>query len=336
MQPFRWGGRPFADGRFSTPDGKARLFQIEQMPLPSKKEWPLTLNTGRYRDQWHTMTRTGLSPKLARHREEPLVEIHPRDAAAAGLTDGSLARVTTACGSSLFRVSVSEGQRLGEIFTPIHWTDQQASGGRTGLLPWPLTDPVSGQPGFKSTPARIEPQPVDWRGFLIVRGAPARAPVCLWATRVTVPGGFLYELAGTGDLAALGQCLPKGELIEAADAAHGSRRIAVLKEERLAAVLFVTRTGQLPPRDWLIEQLGAPQGPMVLAGRAPGAQPDKGAIVCVCFDVGAKAIVRAIAEQRLTSVAEIGNALRAGTNCGSCRPAIAKLLSETAAPSYAA
>jgi assimilatory nitrate reductase catalytic subunit len=298
------------------------------MPLPSSKEWPLTLNTGRYRDQWHTMTRTGLSPRLARHREEPLVEIHPRDAEAAGLKDGDLARVITANGVSLFKASVTDNQRRGEIFTPIHWTDQQSTGGRTGVLAWSLNDRISGQPGFKSTPARIELQLVDWRGFLITSEAPRKLLPSLWSTRITVPSGFLYEIAGIGDPAELSGCLPKGELIEAADPARGTRRIAVFREGQVVAVLFVTASGELPSRDWLIAQLGQPQGPAVLAGRAPGAQADKGAIVCACFDVGAKTILSAISTQRISTVAQVGDALRAGTNCGSCRPAIARLLSE--------
>jgi assimilatory nitrate reductase catalytic subunit len=337
LAPFRWGDRPFADGRFPTSDGKARLVPVTQMPLPSnRKEWPLTLNTGRYRDHWHTMTRTGLSPKLARHREEPLVEIHPNDAEAASLKDGDLARVATANGANLFKVAVTPSQRRGEIFTPIHWTDQQSTGGRTGLLVWSLTDRISGQPGFKSTPARIEPQPVDWRGFLITQEAPRKPPPSLWSTRVTVRSGFLYEVAGTGDPASLSDCLPKGEVIEAADPARGTRRIAVLRDGRVAAVLFVTGTGELPSRDWLIAQLGEAQGPAVLAGRAPGAPPESGPIVCACFDVGAMTILRAIASQQLTTVSEVGKALRAGTNCGSCRPAIAGLLDQGRKPLHAA
>jgi assimilatory nitrate reductase catalytic subunit len=327
MAPFQWGGRPFADGRFSTPDGKARLVPVVQRAAEAAlRDWPMTLNTGRYRDQWHTMTRTGLSPKLARHREEPLVEIHPEDAVQIGLADGSLARVATPQGESLFRVSHQPGQRRGELFTPIHWTDRQSTGGRTGLLPRPLVDPHSGQPGFKQSPVRIEPVAVDWRGFLIVQGEAAATPDCLWATRVTVPAGALYELAGLGDTRALDKLLPRGERIEASDPARGTRRIAVLREGRLAAALFVTHSGELPARDWLISQLEQPQGPQVLAGRAPGAQADRGAIVCACFDVGMRTIVAAIRDQGLADVAAIGAALGAGTNCGSCRPALARLI----------
>ncbi len=327
MAPFRWSGMPFADGRFRTPDGKARLVSVVQrMAEAVLGDWPMTLNTGRYRDQWHTMTRTGLSPKLARHREEPLVEVHPDDAAALGLVDHALARVSTPQGESLFRVAYALGQRRGEAFTPIHWTDRQATGGRTGLLPRPLVDPHSGQPGFKMTPARVEPVAVDWQGFLIVHGEAAATPRCLWATRVAVPGGVLFELAGLGDAAALDAALPKGERIEASDPARGTRRVAVLRDGQLIAALFVTRTGELPSRDWLVGQLEQPQGLQVLAGRAPGAQQDRGAIVCVCFDVGVRTLVAAIRDQELADVAAIGAALGAGTNCGSCRPALAALI----------
>lgn len=330
MEPFVWGGQPFADGRFSTPNGRARLVPVRQMdlqgPLP---DWPLTLNTGRYRDQWHTMTRTGLAPKLARHREEPLVEIHADDAVRFDLKAGDLAKVSTPQGASVFRVALSDGQRPGEIFTPIHWTDQISTGGRTGLLPRPLVDPISGQPGFKSTPAMLARVDTEWKGFLILRGeTPVKVP-CLWATRVAVPGGALYEIAGNGDPARIEACLPKGERVEAIDPARGTRRVAILVEGRLAGVLILTRTGLLPSRDWLIGQLAASDvGPAVLAARGPGAQPDKGATVCVCFDIGLNQIVAAIRAQHLVDVPAIGKALGAGTNCGSCRPALATILNQ--------
>ncbi len=97
----------------------------------------------------------------------------------------------------------------------------------------------------------------------------------------------------------------------------------------MVAALFVTKSGELPPRDWLVAQLSAAEAaPTLLAGRAPGVQVDRGTIVCACFDVGLKTIVTTIADQRLTDVAAIGAALGAGTNCGSCRPALAKLLAQ--------
>ena len=337
MQPFRWGGTPFADGRFPTPDGRARLVPVAQKALPEPlRDWPMMLNTGRYRDHWHTMTRTGLAPKLARHREEPLVEVHPDDAHRLNLTDGGLARVGTPQGTSLYRVAVSPGQRPGELFVPIHWTDKTASGGRTGLLPRPLTDPYSGQPGFKRTPASIAAVTTRWCGFAILSGEASAVPDCLWATRIAVPGGWLWEVAGDGDPAVLEAMLPKGQRIEATDPARGSRRVAVITGDHLAAVLFLTERGELPGRDWLIAQLSTPEvAPTILAGRSPGAQVERGAIVCACFDIGMRTIVTAIRDQQLADVASIGAALGAGTNCGSCRPALARLLAETQEPAHA-
>jgi assimilatory nitrate reductase catalytic subunit len=339
LEPTRWGGAPFADGRFPTADGKARLVKVAQRPLDAPlAKWPLTLNTGRYRDQWHTMTRTGLSPKLSQHRREPMVEIHPRDAEELGIGERDLVRVATPQGASVFRAQLSDGQRRGEIFTPIHWTDRQSSGGRTGLLPRALVDPYSGQPGFKATPARLEKLAVAWRGFLIARDLPERIPAAYF-TKVRVAQGWLVELAGEGDPAAFARAvLPPGERVEIVDGARGGLRTAVLDGGklggRLAAALYVTRTGRLPDRDWLAAQLAAadPASSVeLLAGRPAAPLPDPGPIVCVCFDVGMKTILGAIAEQGLVSVEAVGAALAAGTNCGSCRPAIQRLIGETQA-----
>jgi assimilatory nitrate reductase catalytic subunit len=332
MEPFRWGGAPFADGRFSTPDGKARMLATTQMEIEKRPAaWPLTLNTGRYRDQWHTMTRTGLSPKLSQHRREPMVEVNPADAEALGIAAGDLVRVATPQGDSVFRALPSEGQRRGDIFTPIHWTDRQSTGGRTGLLPRGLVDPHSGQPGFKSTPARLEKLAVEWRGFLIAQDVPDDLPVA-YATRIRVSQGWLVEIAGEGDPAVLAKAaLPRGERIEIADAARGSLRVAVLDGERLSAALFITRSGRLPDREWLIAQLAAADmasSTELLAGRSATPQPDRGPVVCVCFDVGMKTILEAIGSQGLVSVDAVGKALSAGTNCGSCRPAIQRLIGE--------
>jgi assimilatory nitrate reductase catalytic subunit len=95
------------------------------------------------------------------------------------------------------------------------------------------------------------------------------------------------------------------------------------------AALFTATDGRLPPRDWLIAQLAEAEAAnpgALLAGRPAQALPDRGPIICACFDIGLNTIVEAIGNQALTSVAEVGAAIRAGTNCGSCRPAIAKLI----------
>jgi assimilatory nitrate reductase catalytic subunit len=145
LKPMRWGGpSPFADKRFTTPSGRARMIAVQPPAAPvADPAYPFRLNTSRYRDQWHTMTRTALSPRLSQHRREPLVEVHPQDAAALGIEDGGLARVTTAQGEAVFRVALSDGQRRSELCVPMHWTDQISAGGRANRLPNQNADPVS-------------------------------------------------------------------------------------------------------------------------------------------------------------------------------------------------
>jgi assimilatory nitrate reductase catalytic subunit len=322
LEPFLWGGRHPMTGR------EMKLVPVEARTRMADPAFPLRLNTGRYRDQWHTMTRTGLSPTLAQHRREPLLEVHPADAADAGVMDGALAQVATRSGTSVFRVCVTDAQARGQVFVPMHWTDAMASGGRGNLLPDQSVDPVSGQPGFKNNACRIAPVASDWRAFLVRADALAPSGV-VWWSRSRVSNGWLHELAGNGvvDADAL---LPDGERIEVLDEVRGMRRIVVLDEGgKLRAGLYVTRSGTLPSRDWIAAQLrgdGA-QVAELLAARSATPAPDRGPIVCVCHGIGTRQIM-AVAEAGAGSVEAVGSACSAGTNCGSCRPAIARLLRE--------
>ncbi|AMO71781.1 nitrate reductase [Sphingorhabdus sp. M41] len=336
LTPKIWGGTsPFANSKFTTPDGKACLVAVSSPAARvADPAFPLMLNTGRYRDQWHSMTRTGLSPRLSQHRREPLVEIHPQDATAHGLEDGSLARIITRQGESIFRVQISDAQRPGEIFAPMHWTDQMSNSGRANRLPDQTVDPISGQPAFKNSSCNIAALEPEWRAFLVCAKRPALPPLLYW-TSARIAGGWLVELAGADNID-LDNLLPAGDRMEAVDLQRGMRRIAVRDAKgRLAAALYLTRQGDLPSRDWIAVQLvdDVPaDAASLLAARPKIAGPDKGPTVCVCFNVGAKEITSAISRQCLTSLEEIGTALNAGTNCGSCRPAISKLLAQMRVP----
>lgn len=328
MQPWRWGGDyPLAKGA-PTPSGKPQLVPVAPAPPPIvDPAFPLRLNTGRYRDQWHTMTRTALSPTLSQHRREALVEVHPDDGATFGLTDGALAQIATPHGASIFRVRLTDAQVQGQIFTPMHWTDVMGAGGRTGRLAQPLHDPVSGQPGFKNTPATLSAVTPDWRAFLVSRENVL--PDVLHWSRSRIKGGWLTEIAGMGDVDA-DALLPDGVRSEAVDMAKGMRRITVSEPAgALLAALYVTRSGTLPARDWVVAQLLADQPSSVelLAGRPSVPAPDNGPMVCVCHGIGEKQILAA-ADQGAGDVAAVGACTQAGTNCGSCRPAIARLLEE--------
>jgi assimilatory nitrate reductase catalytic subunit len=325
LEPFRWGGeRPLRD-RFPTPSGKARLVAVTP-PVPAAAG-AIRLNTGRYRDQWHTMTRTGLSPRLSAHRREPLVEVAASDADRLGLAQGGLARVATASGAALFRVAVREGQAPGQAFVPMHWTDAMAGAGRTGALMPQATDPHSGQPGFKNVAAKLAPVVSDWRAFVLSRDAVA--PAAAYWVRSRIPGGWLTELEGMG-AANLAPLLPHGAVSEVSDPARGMQRLAVSAPDgALLALAYVTRTGTLPSRDWLVRQFASGEAALgeLLAGRPAQPQADVGPLVCVCHDVGEVAVRAAICSGAET-VAAVGQATCAGTNCGSCRPLIARLIAE--------
>lgn len=330
LEPFRWGGEKPLASSFPHADGKAKIILVNPPADQIKStQFPLTLNTGRYRDHWHTMTRTGLSAKLSIHRREPLAEIHPSVADAIGVAGGDLVRLRSAHGSAIYRAELSDGQRKGEIFVPMHFTDLTAGASKTGALVHPRCDPHSGQPAFKNVAISAEPVETDWRAFLLTR-TETELPDLLYWSRARLSKGWLYELAGEEALN-VDALLPVGDRIEVADMKRGMRRIAVADAEgELAALLYLTRTGTLPQRDWVERQFCDLSGSMneLLAGRPQTPQADRGPLVCVCNDVCEREILAAVSEGAET-VKQIGEKTCAGTNCGSCRPLIAKII-ETA------
>ena len=177
--------RFFAEGGFFTDDRKARFIapEIPALRTETTAGRPLRLNTGRIRDQWHTMTRTGISPRLGQHLPEPFVEVHPDDAARFGLSHGGFARVTTDYGQCILKVDVSPRQQRGMLFAPIHWSEHNASAARVGALVAPFTDPFSGQPENKATPASIVPYEYVFRGFVLSRRRWRCRRACWWAAR---------------------------------------------------------------------------------------------------------------------------------------------------------
>ncbi|MFN3273063.1 MAG: molybdopterin-dependent oxidoreductase [Paracoccus sp. (in: a-proteobacteria)] len=329
QNPRQRGGRFFGEGRFHTPDGRARLIPVTAaLPARPDPAYPFRLNTGRIRDQWHTMTRTGLSPRLSQHLAEPFLEIHPQDAASLGLAPASLAQVTSPHGTAILRVLISDRTAPGHPFAPIHWTGETAPTGRIDALIPGLTDPHSGQPASKSAAVAIRPFAARWFGYAISR-TPLRPDCAYWAA-APIAAGTQYELAGTaapGDWTAWATALmgapPSAEL---SDPARGITRLAFTEQGRLTAALFIAPDPVLLSRSHLAKALQT-DNPAVLAGQPGADQPDPGPTICACLNVGLNTILRAMTTQHLISVEAIGAALGAGTNCGSCRPELAALLS---------
>ena len=106
------------------------------------------LNTGRIRDQWHTMTRTGLSPRLGQHLPQPppFVVIHPIDAEEASIIDGGFARITTNFGNCILKSWCRRRRTKVRFLLPFTGASQVAATARIGALVTPICDPFSGQP----------------------------------------------------------------------------------------------------------------------------------------------------------------------------------------------
>lgn len=331
----RTGGRFFGDGGFFTPDGRGRMLAVQQRGPKSATSdaYPLRLNTGRVRDHWHTMTRTALSPRLSQHIAEPFLEMHPEDAAARGLRPADLVAASSPHGRAVLRLVITDRVPVGSVFAPMHWTGQFASEGRIDALVESNTDPVSGQPESKASPVQIAPYAPAWYGFAVSASAPV--PQSGYWAQARAGNGWRLELADTAapeDWEAYAKALfnaPDAQAITVHDPARKIARVALMQNGRLLAALFTAPHPVEAARNHLVSCLGGDLGGTVLAARPGEDQPDRGAIVCACFDVGVNVIIRAIEEQNLTSVEAIGTAVQAGTNCGSCRPELRSILNST-------
>ena len=345
LAPVQWpvkGGqgsvRLYGDGLFSTADRRARFLPIEpQWPRsPIDRDTPLVLNTGRVRDQWHTMTRTAESERLNRHRAEPYVEVHPQDAAVFGLANGEIAEICNRHGKAWLRVRIEPSQRRGSLFVPMHWSDQFAARARVDALVAANFDPYSGQPELKHASVSVRPLPSRWRGLLLTR-EPLQLPRDHYWAGVPLANGWLYWLAGGEAFdtvsARLQAMFPGEAALQFVGAKNNELRCAWIEQERLQAVLILGESELVPDPWWLAGLLGnaldKQDRRVLLSGKQAGEQAAQGAMVCACFQVAENAIAAAIDGGCQTSAA-LGEKLRCGTNCGSCVPELNRLLRERA------
>lgn len=339
--------RFFAKGGYYTPNNRARMIAVESASPGNDKlsdNYPLILNTGRIRDQWHTMTRTGYISRLMGHRAEPFVEINPADALIHGIGDADVVQISTEHGDARARAMLSDRQSPGQLFMAMHWSNQFASSGRVNALFDALTCPHSRQPASKNQAARISRLPAKSYAFILTREQPMLSALTTdyWAS-APLEQGWRSEIAS---------CIPVDQLLEQlmhTASSEGLQRVEYqgnnshrlawfTPDNRLQAMLYVSDTSVELSRSWamslLTQTFDTPAKRwQLMAGRAPANQPDKGAIVCSCFNVGDKEIARAIKLRGCCSVEAVGRQLSAGTNCGSCRNEIGVLVKQHTNPS---
>jgi assimilatory nitrate reductase catalytic subunit len=344
LAPVQWpmgGKRLFGDGKFSTPDGRARFVAVRQEGpvVPVSGRYPIVLNTGRLRDQWHTMTRTGAVPRLMAHAPAPMIELAPADAAANDLVNGGFAQIRSAQGTAVAQVRVAGEHASGAAFLSMHWNNQFAAQATAGMLVNADTDPWSGQPELKHTPVAITPLAMRWRGFLLSRRLFRPTGLIHWS-RCAIDGGWLYELAGPepasdGILLArrLIDALPRQGVIEYADARRGQFRAGLTDVTgALTECLYVGPAEAQAERGWLLALFAARQSlsdvdrRALLSGRPPVAMPAQGQIVCSCFQIGRARIAETVRRERIADVAALGRRLQCGTNCGSCLPELREII----------
>ncbi|WP_313659287.1 molybdopterin-dependent oxidoreductase [Acinetobacter variabilis] len=338
--------RLYSEGQYSHADGKAKFIAISAVnPVhQTSSEYPLILNTGRIRDQWHTMSRTGLSANLSMHRAEPYCEIHPNDALKYGIQDGELVEVKSQWGNCVLRATISDNIRRGQVFAPIHWNDQVASDARIGKVVNPVVDAISGEPEFKHTPVIIHPFYSQWQGVFYVRQGFEKIvqpsiEATVWWTKITTSKAIRYELADRKKFSYttehLKELLPfqdeSFEWLNLEDqTAHISHSV-ILQDGHVIASLYIAPKALLPDRDWVAslfkrERLSAMHRKALLAGQPMSMANNEGPLVCSCFKVGKNRIIETIKTKNITDEKHVTACLKAGGNCGSCLPEIRGLI----------
>lgn len=326
--------RLFSDGRFFTPSEKAQFIPVQaRLPMVTPNQWQVIMNTGRIRDQWHTMSRTGTASKLMGHIDEPYIDVHPLDIEHFGLQQGQLGLLANRGAVFYGRIKASMDQRRGEVFVPMHWNDKYAASSRADALVNDVVDPICGQPEFKHSPVTMEAFVQAWNGFLICMDD--IVPSAQYWAKITLDRGYKFRLAGNVLPEDWRSWLsePFQDIDEWTDLNDSDRQFyrAVGYRGGIVTVILSIAADETAPQEvrWIEQQLGQQvdvNARFALVAGAPGAGvEDEGSIVCSCFEVGDKAIAAAIATG-CTSARALGERLRCGTNCGSCIPELNALI----------
>lgn len=343
--------RLYEDGVFPTPSGRARFVATPFRPVAedSDARFPLRLNTGRLRDQWHGMSRTGTVARLYAHVEEPMLAMHRTDMQRRGLADGDFVRLKSRRGELVLRVQASTEQRPSQVFLPMHWGGQFLRGLGTNVLTTAAFDPVSKQPELKHAAIEVEKVDLPWQMVVMRRGDALRR---LQAIQPLL-AQFDYASAGlfgrdepvmilrvaakssASDalLAEIDQLVGLDDDTQAmiyVDRKRGVSKRVVVEQGLLAGVRL---TGETAARDWLKELMA--QGASAVSLRtwvlAPVTQPPvgqsrRGRIICNCLDVSEGEISNML--QSGADLAQLQGTLKCGTQCGSCVPELKRLCAQ--------
>ena len=334
--------RIFADNRFFTANQKAQFIAIA-MPLNKKinsDEYPLTMNSGRVRDHWHTMTRTGLSSRLSAHISEPFVAISNADAQLNHLQDGDLTTVSSPQGAVLVRATISSNMSKGQVFIPIHWNQQTASNANVcALISKNNVDLISGQPAFKSSTVNIKKWHYNSEALLLTTQQLVVSEFDYWVIQ-KVENGYLYRIADVLSVellskklkALIGGQTQTHKVIDYSNQQKTQYRHTRITNQQISSAFIASDNLQNQKLEWMENVLAQPLDisteRTLMTGFVEG-RLASGKIICACKQVGQVAIDNAIKQTAGNCVKKVCQQTGAGTGCGSCIPEITQLINET-------
>ena len=370
LTPFQWprpvagfnqdgkdSARLFADGKFFTADRKAKLVNVnvpdthttraERVLCSDKisgKNPSILLNTGRSRDQWHTMTRTGYIDTLSSHLGEPYVELNPADAEQLGLQEATLVDLSNKQGRITVRLLLSERVLPGTAFSSMHWSDVFSANARVNVLSSKETDPISGQPALKSQLVSITANRMSSYGVMVSRLKPKSLGFLRYWAIAPVANGWKIEFASEHnpeqlmhDFVARSRIsMGQYETVTSRDSDGSQFNTCWFNSHELMQAVYIADCPVWAPREtisgFLSESFISVQERLAaLSGAGRQGQLNNGPIVCSCMSIGRAAIERAINDGAIT-VELVGNSCSAGTQCGSCQPEIKAILKRSLKP----
>lgn len=318
--PTQWGGeRPFTDGIYSHPDGKARFVLTSESPTRLERTKGWWLNTGRQRDQWHTMTRTGHIAHLAASELEPTVYMNTLSATQNRLKAGQLTKLfqPTSNTSIYAKVAIDEGLGFQELFMSMHWAGRYGGESSVNAIINSAKDPISGQPAFKSSYVEVQDAAVKTYGMFI--GTQFDSGKFLYSAFQSESNLGIWRFAHDKRPKKQSFCRTEKSRRTTIDIAQGWLAVdydLVGDVRIIRSVLVVSSEPIQTDYTNFTHLIGKP---MELSQLLTITQSQSSAkLVCSCFRVTDKQIHDAIEKQDCTSLTQLQNKLKCGTNCGSC------------------
>ncbi|MHB1676044.1 MAG: nitrate reductase [Sulfuriferula sp.] len=341
--------RLYEDGIFPTADGRAKFANTRYLPTAEAIDarYSLHLSTGRLRDQWHGMSRTGMVARLYSHVESPALSMNADDMARRGVETGDLVRVKSRRGTLLIPAESSEEMRVGQVFLPMHWGSRYISGLGINALTSDSCDPVSNQPELKHAAVQVEKAPLPWQMVAMRRdravermlriqplltrfdyascGLSGRQnPVLVLRIAHATP----LAQALMAQIDALLDMDEEANIMRYDDPKRGISKRVLVEDGRVVGVRL---TGEIAAKDWLKEMMaeGADIAPLrgwVLAplSTPPLGSSSRGRIVCNCLNIAETQILAAVAQGANLAALQAG--LKCGTECGSCVPELKRMV----------